>query len=65
MPNISSCLRMVLVFSTSQFLGKRHEFGRGLGLESWSFISRMRVVSWRDRRSEKTADRYGGGTAGL
>src|ERR1700730_9337919 len=43
MPNISSCLRMVLAFSTSSSSAKETSSAGVLALRSWSFISRMRV----------------------
>src|SRR3979411_2325629 len=42
MPNISSCLRMVLAFSTSSSSAKDTSSAGVLALRSWSFISRIR-----------------------
>src|SRR5579872_2688743 len=51
MPNISSCLRIVLAFSTSSSSANETSSAGVLDLRSWSFISRMRVESyWDDRR---------------
>src|SRR5215468_8885706 len=42
--NISSCLRMVLAFSTSSSSANVRSSVGDLDFKSWSFISRMRVV---------------------
>src|SRR5262245_66658825 len=44
MPNISSCLRMVLAFSTSSSSANDTSSAGVLDFSSWSLISRMRVV---------------------
>ncbi len=49
MANISSCLRMVLAFSTSCSSAKERSSAGVLDLRSWSFISRMRGWSYRER----------------
>ena len=45
--NISSCLRMVLAFSTSCSSAKDTSSAGVLDLRSWSFISRIGVVLWK------------------
>src|SRR5262252_3275422 len=59
--NISSCLRMVLAFSTSSSSAKVRSSVGDLDFKSWSFISRMRVVLVGPVGGrEKGADRKGG-----
>src|SRR5215475_4276170 len=52
MANISSCLRMVLAFSTWCSSAKASNSVGDLTLRSWSFISRI-GGSWEKRRRDK------------
>src|SRR5712691_12105686 len=62
MPNISSCLRMVLAFSTSSSSANDTSSAGVLALRSWSFISRMRGSPMEGTgEPKKAADRYGEG----
>src|SRR5205823_742741 len=47
MANISSCLRMVLAFSTPFSSANETSSAGVFALRSWSFISRIGVVLWR------------------
>src|SRR5579859_951237 len=50
--NISSCLRMVLAFSTPFSSANETSSAGVLDLRSWSFISRIGVVLWSNFTKE-------------
>src|ERR1700760_1029056 len=52
MANISSCLRMVLAFSTPFSSANETSSAGVFDLRSWSLISRIGVVLWSNFRKE-------------